>query len=150
MAKRFSDSDKWKREWFRELPPKMKAAWFFILDTCDYAGIWPADFKSMTFMVGEEVTAEECERHFTDHRFVKIAEKKYFVKAFVPYQYGKELNVGNNTHRAVLLVLEEEGVIPLVRGGLKVRRGKEDPQPLTGGPARVREIIDSMLGRIPV
>lgn len=44
MAKRFGDTDIWKKQrWFRKLSPEYKLAFCYIKDQCDHAGIWNID-----------------------------------------------------------------------------------------------------------
>ena len=45
MAKRFTDTDKWKKKWFRELKPISKCFWSYLLDNCNHAGIWEVDIS---------------------------------------------------------------------------------------------------------
>ena len=45
MAKRMTDSDKWKKGFIRGLAPKYKLFWLYILDDCTHAGIWETDFE---------------------------------------------------------------------------------------------------------
>lgn len=101
MAKRFTDTEKWKKEWFRELSPKMKCAWEYLRDQCDHAGIWDADFNLMKFMIGEEVTREEVEKAFCGRIHKLQNGKKYLLLGFVKFQY-KALNPGNRTHESVI------------------------------------------------
>ena len=44
MAKRFTDTDKWKKGFIRNLPTKYKLLWLYILDDCNHAGVWETDF----------------------------------------------------------------------------------------------------------
>ena len=39
MAKRFTDTDKWKKGFIRNLPTKYKLLWLYILDDCNHAGV---------------------------------------------------------------------------------------------------------------
>ena len=38
MAKRMTDTDKWKKGFIRSLPSKYKLFWLYILDDCDPFG----------------------------------------------------------------------------------------------------------------
>lgn len=110
MAKRFTDTDKWKKEWFRKLPVKMKSAWEYLRDNCDHAGIWEGDFGLFSYQLGEEITEEECVSTFGPERFIVLSEGKYYLPSFVEFQYG-ELTPNNNTHRSVLNRLKKVGAL---------------------------------------
>lgn len=49
MAKRFTDSEKWKNEWFLSLPNDYKIIWIYLLDNCSIAGILKKNFKILNF-----------------------------------------------------------------------------------------------------
>ena len=55
MAKRMTDTDKWKKRFIRELKPKHKLLWLYILDDCNHAGIWEIDLDVASIRVGEAV-----------------------------------------------------------------------------------------------
>lgn len=153
MAKRFTDTGKWKKKWFRELPPKMKSAWEYLCDNCDHAGIWEVDFEGMSFNVGEPVTAEDCEMYLGSERIIRISEEKFFLPGFIVFQYGDTLKVKNNAHLSVLRLLERNGIANLVRGPWFVDRstGKEDkrqPEQIDNS-AKMKEFMDSLLKRVP-
>lgn len=105
MSKRFTDTEKWKKAWFRKLAPKYKCAWQFILDNCDHAGVWPEDFEAMSFNVGEEINSFELESTFKG-KIIRIDQDKFFVMAFIEFQYG-ELNPLNKVHKSVIAKLEK-------------------------------------------
>lgn len=60
MAKRFTDSGKWKKQFIKGLSPKMKLLWFYILDDCDHAGIWEVDLEVASLRIGENITYNEA------------------------------------------------------------------------------------------
>lgn len=101
MAKRFSDTDKWKKEWFRKLPIKLKAAWEYLRDNCDQAGIWDGDFGLMSFQLGEPIGADECLAGLGPSRIVALDDGKFLLPGFIPFQYGN-LNPENKAHASIL------------------------------------------------
>ncbi len=105
MAKRFTDTDKWKRPWFRGLPNELKVVWFYLLDQCDHAGVWCADFGLLEFQTGAHFDAHAFEASF-EGKIKRIDEDKYFIPAFSEFQYG-ELNPNNNAHRSVLKIIKK-------------------------------------------
>lgn len=100
MAKRFTDSGKWKKKWFRKLPSHMKLLWIYLCDNCDHAGIFEVDFERISFDMGvefrEESVAEliEC---FQDRIEEFNQGEKWFLRGFLDFQYGP-FNEKNRVH----------------------------------------------------
>jgi hypothetical protein len=140
VAKRFTDTDKWKKPWFRKLAPKWKLAWLHICDTCDSTGVWPADFELMGFQVGEEIDPSSFQHAFGD-KVVPLAGGKYFVPSFLKFQYG-ELKATNPAHRGIMLkIIQGTRGFPLSGDALEVIRSFQsllrlstDSLPTLGGP----------------
>ena len=103
MAKRFTESTKWKKLWIRKLNPKYKLFWFYLLDNCDHAGIYDADIESASFHIGIEYNKEEILETF-NRKIVPFKKDKWFIPKFVEYQYG-ELNENNRAHLSVINIL---------------------------------------------
>jgi hypothetical protein len=151
MAKRFTDTDKWKRPWFRTLPNDLKVVWFYLLDQCDHAGVWCADFELMRFQTGVHFDAETLEQAF-DGKIKRIEDDKYFIPSFVEFQYG-ELTPTNNTHRSVLKIIqkieENEPLRSPSRGdqdkGTDKDKGKKQKttKPKTGYPPDFDAVYDA-------
>lgn len=108
MAKRFTDTNKWKDSWYRSLKIKYKLAWSYLLDDCDQAGVWKADFDLLSFMVGDKIKEDEFCIVFGD-RLLKVAADKYLIKKFIYFQYG-ELTSKNTMYSKVLTCLKEVGI----------------------------------------
>ncbi|NCB75432.1 MAG: hypothetical protein EOM51_11945 [Clostridia bacterium] len=86
MAKRFTDTDKWERPWFRGLQNKYKILWCYILDKCDIAGVWYCDFELASFFIGEKFIREDAERVFDKQ--IEVRGDRWRIKDFVEFQYG--------------------------------------------------------------
>jgi hypothetical protein len=86
-AKRFTDSSKWRNEWFRTLPWKAKLAWIYICDECDYCGLWKADFGLASFQLGFPVNAESLNEWFGD-KIHLLKTDHIFITQFFEFQYG--------------------------------------------------------------
>jgi len=109
MAKRFRDTNVWRKRWIRELSPKMKLFWFYLLDNCDHAGVWDVDVKRADFDIGG-TKYDEQEILKTFHRkIVPFKKDKWFIPKFIDYQYG-ELNENVNAHKSVIKILERYGL----------------------------------------
>jgi hypothetical protein len=109
MAKRFTDSDKWKKAWFRKLTPAYKCFWVYLLDNCTNAGIWDVDFESASFHVGEDLNALEVMQVFQKQYLPFALGKRWFVIDFIDFQYG-ELKSSSNAHIAVINALKKQGL----------------------------------------
>jgi hypothetical protein len=105
MAKRFGDTDIWKKQrWFRKLIPEYKLAFLYIKDQCDHAGIWNIECTDLmedlgieTFNLADFVTAcnTEYDKNTGKSTFkerLRVLDKGYiWVTGFIQFQYkGKE------------------------------------------------------------
>jgi hypothetical protein len=105
MAKRFTDTEKWKKGNFADLSLKMKLAWVYICDNCDHAGLWEVNLKLMSFQVGEEITLNELLNVFKG-KIELVDDSKIFIQSFIGFQYGK-LNPDSKVHKSVIEKLEK-------------------------------------------
>lgn len=117
MAKRFTDTEKWKKPWFRALPIEAKAAWFYLLDDCDNKGLWPASFDRMSFDLKIEIT-EDLFLSWFKEKVIKIDEDKFLILSFIEFQYGsiEDLNPSNNAHKPIISLLKDLEKKGLIRG----------------------------------
>ncbi len=116
MAKRFTDSEKYKHRWLRELSPEGKLIWDYLIHVCDHAGVWPEDYPQASFALGLEVTKEGLEELF-GQRIIRISGDKLFIPSFVRFQYSVTqklpLNETNKAHLGVIRQLERYGINPV-------------------------------------
>lgn len=110
MAKRFTDSDKWRKPWFRALVRDAKLVWGYLTDNCDHAGVWPASFDLLSSDIGFEVTEELLGTWFGD-KVVRIDSTKFFIPGYIEFQYG-ELKEDSKPHMSVIRILEKNGIDP--------------------------------------
>lgn len=140
MAKRFTDSDKWKKPWFRRLQPAHKLLWSYILDNCDHAGIWDVDFDLASYHIGEDVNQLDAMEDLRKQYLPFACGKKWFVVDFVDFQYG-ELKATNNAHGSVISILKRYGLWEpylakrKAEADLKSQENSGAPEPL-GYPSR--------------
>jgi len=109
MAKRFTDSDKWKKQWFRRLKPAHKCFWQYLLDNCNNAGIWDVDFEAASFHVGEDLDALETMEAFRKQYIPFALGKRWFLIDFIDFQYG-DLRESNHLHVSVINTLKKHGL----------------------------------------
>lgn len=123
MAKRFTDTDKWGKAWFRKLSPKMKCAWEFLRDNCDMAGAWDIDLDSLEFHIGERIEITDILKAF-EGRVVQLGNDKLFLVTFVTFQYG-ELSNECKPHKAVLTRLKKLRVLKGYPKGIHTNKDKD-------------------------
>lgn len=101
VAKRFTDTGKWEKLWYRKLSLKMRSAWEFILCKCDYAGIWEVDVEILSTYIGAEVSLPDLKKAFEDRLRWFDKDRKVFVEGFVEFQYG-HLGGRNNMQKSII------------------------------------------------
>jgi len=130
MAKRFTDTNKYKKTFFRSLPAAYKLFWDYLYHDCDHAGIWHVDIEIAQIYVGKEceISLPGALSLFNsdEERIVVIhGGVKWFIPQFISFQYGP-LNPNVKAHSSALFILEKEGIDPYT---LRVREGLANPYP---------------------
>jgi hypothetical protein len=110
MAKRFTDTEKWKKPLIRNMKAAYKLLWLYILDECDHAGIWHVDIEVAQIKIGEKLDKDEAIKAFGKKIHVFDDGEKWFIPAFIDFQYG-ELNEKNRAHQSVLKKLSKYGLV---------------------------------------
>lgn len=99
MAKRFTDTCKWDKAWFRKLTPIQKCIWLFLCDKCDHAGVWDIDQDAFEYFIGEKYSFDSLLKVFGDK--VQQFGDKLVIPSFVEFQYST-LKPENRVHKSVL------------------------------------------------
>ena len=121
MSKRFTDTNKWRKEFIRGLQGPYKLLWLYILDECDHAGIWHVELDVAGLRIGYELDEEKTISALGKHIIVFDGNHKWFIPDFIEFQYG-ELNPQNRAHNSVLLQLEKYNL----KGHLRGLQGRKD------------------------
>ena len=111
MAKRFTDTEKWEDEWFTDLSNDYKVIWFYLLDTCDNAGVWKKNIKKLNYLCNTNVSTDDLLKVFSK-RITILADEKWFINKFCIVQYGHDFLQSKN--KAVLSAVKKliiEGVL---------------------------------------
>lgn len=90
MAKRFTDTDKWRDEWWGSLSNDYRMIWLYLVDSCSPAGIWKKDFRGMSFNCNVQVTEEMIKETFSSRLIDR--NNFFFILKFLRFQYPKGLN----------------------------------------------------------
>lgn len=110
MAKRFIDTDIFKKQFIRTLKAPYKVLWIYVLTDCNHSGIWEADFDVAQLRLGVKVTKQEAEQVFGDKIIVLDNGGKWFIPSFIDFQYGK-LSAANRAHNSVILLLTKYNLL---------------------------------------
>lgn len=116
MAKRFTDNNKWNRNWFMDLSKDDKLLWLYILDTCDPNGMFDPNWKLINFML--ETSYDDIPEALSKQIVSTNHPRKVFVGDFVKFQYG-DLKSTSNLHKKIHIVLKEYGIdVPIDEGSV--------------------------------
>lgn len=116
MPRRFTDTEKWKDEWFLSLDNDSRIVWQYILDNCSHAGILKKNFKLLNFCCNTQHTEESFNKIFVDRVLDK--DKFYFIPKFLTYQYPKGLNSNKPAIVSVRRELELVGFSTMITQSL--------------------------------
>jgi len=129
MAKRLTDTNKYKKPFIRALKGPYKLLWDYLYHECDHAGIWIIDFEIAQIYLGYDmpVNKEDALKYFNayEERIIEFDEgKKWFIKSFVEFQYGI-LNEQNRVHNSVLNELKKYNLDKALISPLQGLKDKE-------------------------
>lgn len=109
MAKRFTDTNKYKKPFIRGLQGAYKLFWDYLYHDCDHAGIWIVDFEIAQLYLGSDMQVNKSDalKYFNsdEKRIIEFdGGKKWFLPSFISFQYG-ELSEKNRAHLSVINIL---------------------------------------------
>lgn len=118
MAKRFADTNKYKKPFMRGLPGPYKLLWDYLYLECDHAGVWHKDFEVAQLYIGKDMPVNEqkaLELFNAGQERIRVNQDgdKWLIMGFADFQYGK-LNPMNRVHHAAISALTKFGVTPSV------------------------------------
>jgi hypothetical protein len=124
MKKRFTDSDIWKKAWFRKLPPPEKALWYYIKDQCDNVGVWEPDKEAAEFNIGCEFDWDAFPEKVNDNLMI-LPNGKWFLVDFCFFQHPdlkEDSDRPDNKNKAVASYIRDlkvHGLWEIVQGRLR-------------------------------
>lgn len=111
MAKRFTDTELWGKEFFLKLSMKQKLLLRYLYDACDNAGIYEPNYILLEVFIGEKITEDDILSLNTDKkRIVKLENGKFYLTRFIKFQQGNFLNPKNNAHKQIIEILKSNRV----------------------------------------
>jgi len=116
MAKRFTDTDLWEKEWFMKLSAKHKCLTRFIYDRCDVVGVWSPNWTMASMFIGEKVSADDLSAIDEGNQFEVLENGKIFIPDFCEFQYG-QLTEKCKPHLKYIRELKKHGLFERVSKG---------------------------------
>ncbi len=90
MAKRFTDSDKWKDDWYISLSNDYKIVWQWLLDNCSHTGLCKRSISLLNMMCKVAISEKDI-IEFSNGRII-IIEDYWFIPKFLKFQYSTLLS----------------------------------------------------------
>lgn len=126
MAKRFTDTEKWKKRLLRGIQAPYKLLWLYVCDDCNHAGVWEVDFEVARIRIGcPQISENEAVTCFGDKIIIFDDGEKWFIPSFLEFQYG-ELNPENRAHSSVLQIIRKYHLGRHCKGLLSPLQGCKD------------------------
>jgi hypothetical protein len=111
MAKRFIDTDLFRKPFMRSLEAPYKALWIYLLCECDHAGIWVVELDVAQMRMGLKLDPDKVLQRMGG-AVVPVGDgSKWYLPDFVEFQYG-QLNPANRVHASVIERLFKCGIDP--------------------------------------
>jgi len=155
LAKRFTDTAKWDKPWFRELGSQGRDIWFWLYDHCEACGVWEIDLKRMSFELGFEVTIQRVLEIMKGAEM--IGDNKLWLPGFIAFQYGR-LSEDCKPHQAIIRRLKAltlwkgytKAIVTLEEEDKEKEQDKEkeeDPKKLA--PSQLLKVWNERRGPLP-
>jgi len=105
---RITSTDKWKDDWFLDISPYAKLVFIFLCENCDDAGFYTlsANFMAKQLKIPAQ-NIVDATRDLNQKILFSSDRKKVWVKNFLFYQKQLPLDVNNQDHKRIKLMLEK-------------------------------------------
>lgn len=126
MAKRFIDTDLFRKPFMRSLEAPYKALWVYLVCECDHAGVWDVEMDVATMRLGMKLDPDKALAKMGSAVVPIDGGKKWWIPEYITFQYGT-LNPANKVHASALAILSKYGIDPE-----NIAPPKDLPSPLQG------------------
>lgn len=137
MAKRFTDTEIWDKQWFMELSPKLKCFVKYVRDKCDLAGIWYPNYMLASVYIGEQVFEDDLLAIDDGNQFERLKDGKIYCTGFIEFQYGTSLNPFSPVHKKIIDILSKHDI--------DFQLKEESVVKYTFTPPSLKDVLDEML-----
>lgn len=117
MAKRLTDTCIWSENWFRRLSGPAKLLLHYLYAHCDFIGFIEIDLNLVSADLGLAITQEHLSELELGARLQQQKDSRFFVRHFIPTQYGAALSELSRPHMRVLAAIKEHGLTLAPDGG---------------------------------
>lgn len=116
MAKRFTDTDKWRDEWWGSLDNDYRIIWLYLIDSCSISGIWKKDFRGLNFNCNTKITEEQFLKTFS----TRVIDRGnfFFIPKFLRFQCPRGLNSNKPAIISIVKELQQNNLIQTVQQSL--------------------------------
>ena len=131
MSKRFRDTDIWDEDWYLDIPLEYRSFWDYVCCKCDHAGIWRPNIRRFNSDIENKIDLDTALTFLNTNkeRIIPLESGHWMIAEFVPFQYGRNLNLNNRVHLSVFNRLNDLGVnLGSIRGLNEVKLGSSRPQ----------------------
>lgn len=138
MAKRFIDTDLFKKRWLRELKAPYKLLYIYLFTDCNHCGVWEVDLEIAGIRLGfPDLKNEEQEIIEAMGNQITVFKngQKWWLKDFCDFQYG-DLKETNRMHLSVIESLRKSNIYELY-----LNRNKTLASPLQGVKDKVKDKV---------
>lgn len=119
MAKRFIDTEIFKKPFVKGLETVYKLFWLYIFTDCDHAGMWQVECDVAAARLGEPIDHNQALEVFGDNIQVINNGAQWFLPGFIEFQYG-QLNPDVKAHASVIRILTKylgaKGIKQFIKG----------------------------------
>lgn len=129
MAKRFTATEIWDEDWFLSMPNEYKLFWYYMLSTCDHAGLFRVNLRSFCSLNEVNLTSNEALRLFnTDKQRIRVINKSvWLIEDFFVFQYGEKINLKNRVHDSIATIYQKLNIeLTSIRGLINPNDGVKD------------------------
>jgi hypothetical protein len=89
MSKRFTDTDKWKHDWFLSLDNDSRIVYQYLIDNCSHAGLFKKQYTHLNMVCKTNHNEDSLKKLFAK-KIIDVGEY-FFIPTFLKHQYKNGL-----------------------------------------------------------
>lgn len=119
MAKRFIDSNIFRKGYMRAIPSNVKLFYIYLFCECDHYGIWSVELDVAEVRLGITLDYKQTKDLLKDKIVELDGGRKWFLPQFITFQYGT-LSSKHKLHNSVAKELNRLGLMQFVTLALQL------------------------------